>query len=46
MAPPHFYVSHSWAGNFADMVDALVACVAVRVPKMTPEETYVWIGEL
>ena len=47
--PPHpfsFCLPIPLQGNFAAMVEAVVQQTAVRVlPKLSPEETFVWIGE-
>ncbi|GAX77087.1 hypothetical protein CEUSTIGMA_g4533.t1 [Chlamydomonas eustigma] len=43
LAPPQFYISHSWKGNFSEMVEAITNLVSIRVPKISPEDAYVWI---
>eukprot|EP00955_Chlamydomonas_euryale_P040396 351676-Chlamydomonas_euryale.AAC.1 len=45
VAPPHFFVAHSWSGNFSDMLNGIHSALSVRLPRINIDEAFFWIGE-
>ncbi|KAG1674116.1 hypothetical protein FOA52_015745 [Chlamydomonas sp. UWO 241] len=43
LGPPHFFVAHSWGGNFSAMLETIAGMFSSRVPKINVDEAFFWI---